>query len=645
MHVGADMALTADRRFRLVNDYARKLGYVSGFPTFQEADYGQGIVGGINLLPANVAEWQDVPRTTYGVYRIEDVPGLFRGAAAYATGQGFPGAYPNCHQQDHDAGVMYGTILIKPGMGESRDVPRTALGNPNVADVGAMMGAAADYAATNGFASAFPTFEVAVQDGVENYRLLLIYAGNSDWRDVPITDLYLLPPVDERTAVILCQFRNADGSLSPVAAAPAFYEQFFFGIGNGGLRDYYADVTHRRVNMVGSVYGWLDIGHTVDEHNAAMNQAQRRQAFNWGMQAARDAGKPVDDFPRQVVVINQDTDWGGISKGRSMLLPHKGGGYDAWSLSRAAHEFGHVLGVADAWRTKKSDGNTVDDPYSDFNCIMSYATNGARYTVTMQGITMEAGPGLNGVYTKTLDGIPPTRFVTVPAVGAAETIMLAPLTHADEEGALLIQIPPAFMRPNTYWVELHDPSNWDRAISTSQVVVHETRPGDGNSYVLEVDGVQSLGSPDDAALITPDGGICIAFVEKIGLQVSVRVWELAPNYLQEVRIAALVANPPEGDVFGERVVIRNDRRRAVNLWGWKLQDEANHPRSTPWTFVFPNFALRPGEDVTVWTKPGQNDRKNLFWGLNHGVWNNIKGDAALLFDDTGQWIDRRTYYP
>src|SRR3954467_13087706 len=41
MHVGA-MALTADRRLRLVNDYADKLGYVSGFPTFQEADYGQG---------------------------------------------------------------------------------------------------------------------------------------------------------------------------------------------------------------------------------------------------------------------------------------------------------------------------------------------------------------------------------------------------------------------------------------------------------------------------------------------------------------------------------------------------------------------------------------------------------------------------
>lgn len=641
------MALTDDRRFRLVNDYAAKLGYVAGFPNFREADNGKGVVGGVNLLPANVAEWQDVPRTTYGIYRIEDVPGLFRGAAAYATGQGFPGAYPNCHQQDHGAGVVYGTILIKPGMGETRELPASSLGNPDSTDVGAMMRAAADYAAANGFASAFPTFEVTDSGGgIVNYRLLLIYAGNSDWRDVLITDLYLLPPVDERTAVILCQFRNADGSLAPVRAPPDFYEQFFFGTGNGALRDYYADVTHGRVNLVGTVFGWLDIGHTVDEHKVDEHtQAQRVRAFNWAMQAAADAGILVDDFPRQVVVINQDTDWGGIITGRSMLLPDKLGGYDPWSLSRAAHEFGHVLGLADAWRTKRSGGITVDEGYSDFNCIMSYATNGARYTAPVLGIPTETGPGLNGVYTKMLNGIPESRLVTVPAVGAAETITLTPLTHADEEGALLIQIPPAFMRPNTYWVELHDPSNWDREIGTSQVVVHELRPGDNRSYVLEVDGVQSLASADDAALITPDGGICIAFVEKAGRQVSVRVWELAPNYLQEVRIASLVANPPEGDVAGERVVIRNDRRRAVNLGGWKLQDEANHPKSSPWTFLFPNFTLRPGEDVTVWTKSGQYDRNNLYWGLSHGVWNNVKGDAALLFDDTGQWIDRRTYYP
>jgi len=41
------MALGPDRRFRLVNDYASGRGFVSGFPNFHEADYGQGVVGGV----------------------------------------------------------------------------------------------------------------------------------------------------------------------------------------------------------------------------------------------------------------------------------------------------------------------------------------------------------------------------------------------------------------------------------------------------------------------------------------------------------------------------------------------------------------------------------------------------------------------
>ena len=47
---------------------------------------------------------------------------------------------------------MYGTILIKAGMGEARDVPGSELGDPDVTNVGVMMRAADNYAAANGFA-------------------------------------------------------------------------------------------------------------------------------------------------------------------------------------------------------------------------------------------------------------------------------------------------------------------------------------------------------------------------------------------------------------------------------------------------------------------------------------------------------------
>jgi hypothetical protein len=304
------------------------------------------------------------------------------------------------------------------------------------------------------------------------------------------------------------------------------------------------------------------------------------------------------------------------------------------------HEFGHVLGLDDSFSTKQSAGTTVDARYLDLHCIMSYATTGSRFPTTFLGRTMEAGPGLNGVYVNQLGGIPASRLRTVSAINAAVTVNLAPLAHADEEGELLIQIPPTLARPKSYWVELHDPSKWDRAVPNARVAVHETRMGDGGAYMLEVDGSQSLNLPSDPAFITPDGSIGIRLVSRSGLNAAVRIWELGPSRAQQVRIRSVVVNPPGDDVVGERVIIRNDRRTVVALAGWALRDERGHPQSNPWRFYFPNIFLGPGEDITVWTKQGTNNAENLYWGLNHAVWNNVGGDAAILIDQNGNEVSR-----
>jgi hypothetical protein len=47
-------------RFRATNDYAFNRGFVSGFPTFIDADYGSGVVCGTVLLKHAAAEWRDV---------------------------------------------------------------------------------------------------------------------------------------------------------------------------------------------------------------------------------------------------------------------------------------------------------------------------------------------------------------------------------------------------------------------------------------------------------------------------------------------------------------------------------------------------------------------------------------------------------
>jgi Lamin Tail Domain len=633
------MALSADRRFRLVNDYAGQKGYFAGFPNFHEADYGQGVVGGVHLLTSAVAEWRDVPRATYGVYHIEDVPALFRAAATYAASQGYPGAFPNCHQQDYGSGVVYGTILMKPGMAEWRDVLRSDLGNPSINDVGAMMRAAADYATAQGYAAAFPTFHQANHGAGVVYGVVLIPQGNAAWLDVLISDLYLMDPHDEPTCIVLCRFRDGNGQLTPTIADADFYRSYFFGRGNQGLRDYYADVTHGHTNLVGDVFDWLDIGHTLAEHSAVGGQTQRVQAFNWGLTAARAAGIAVDTYPRQVVVVNASSDWGGVNRGRSMLLPDSA---DAtWDHARAMHEFGHVLGLDDSFSTTTdAAGNVVDTRYQDFHCIMSYATTGSRYRTTFLGRSMEAGPGLNGVYANQLGGIPLSRLHVVPALGANRIVNLAPLGHPEEDGDLLAQIPPTLARPKTYWVEFHDRSDWDRAIPNSRVAVHETRAGSDGAFMLSVNGVGSLGAPGDPALVTPDGSIGIYLSSRSGRNATVRIWELGPTHAEEVRFLSVVVNPPDDDALDERVVIRNDRRTVVALAGWTLQDESNHPSSAPWTYRFPAVSLEPGADMTVWTKAGRSDASNLYWGLNHAVWNNKGGDAAILRNDRGDLIAR-----
>ena len=200
------------------------------------------------------------------------------------------------------------------------------------------------------------------------------------------------------------------------------------------------------------------------------------------------------------MVIDQDTDWGGVSLGSSMLLPHSAG--SQWSHSRAAHEFGHVLGLDDAFSTEMTPTGVVDTRYRDDHCIMSYATTGSCYQTMFLGRSMEAGPSLNGVYANQLGGIPMSRLNTVPALNAATTVMLAPLGHPEEEGDLLIQISPTLARRKTYWVELHDPSRWDRAVPNSRLAIHETRAGDGGAYLLDAGGVLEQ-SADEIRTIDP----------------------------------------------------------------------------------------------------------------------------------------------
>ncbi|HMQ29142.1 MAG TPA: lamin tail domain-containing protein [Chloroflexaceae bacterium] len=102
-------------------------------------------------------------------------------------------------------------------------------------------------------------------------------------------------------------------------------------------------------------------------------------------------------------------------------------------------------------------------------------------------------------------------------------------------------------------------------------------------------------------------------------------------------IAMIEFNPEGSDVAGEYVRIANGGAEPIDMAGWTLRDFASRH-----TYTFPAFTLAPGTEVQVWTKAGDDDAANLYWGQRAAVWNN-DGDTAVLADADGAEVATYTY--
>jgi hypothetical protein len=116
--------------------------------------------------------------------QIENVPAVVRAANRWAAAQGLPAAIPTFEQADHGNGVVYGIWTLKPSAVTWRDVPLATIGAAGLDDVGAMMRGASDYAANNGFAGGYPTFEEANYGNGVVVGINLLRPGAAIWRDV-----------------------------------------------------------------------------------------------------------------------------------------------------------------------------------------------------------------------------------------------------------------------------------------------------------------------------------------------------------------------------------------------------------------------------------------------------------------------------
>lgn len=626
--------MAEDRRFREVQRYADVHGFFAGFPNFHEADYGDGVVYGTILLRDTEAEWRDVPRSEYQVFHIEDIPGLFRSANDYAGRQGYPAAFPNCEQADHGQGVVYGTILMKPGTSEWRDVPRSDLGNPRIDDVPAMMRAANDYSGRNGFAAGFPTFHQADYGQGVVYGIVLLRPGVSTWRDVPAELLakYSAPP--RRWAILLCNLNDRP----PAATSRDRYVQFFTesGAGLGTAFDYWHDMSYGTEGLrEAGVLGFFQIPHSSAELLAITGSAQRQQAFNWGLEAARNANVRLSDFEHKIVLLNGGgNDHGAVGGGVTFVYADE----TALEPNFMFHEMGHEFGIDHSFGEQATPCRIGDDrpgAYCDPSDIMSWS-NVASF---QDALNRASGPSLNAMSRKRLGWLHQSRIRYLPAWGPAEAITLVALNRPDVEGHQMIVFVGTSRVDSTavsvYTVEFREKYGWDQGLNNSAVIVHEIR-SDGLVRLLTNNPRGTIRAGGEFVSPSPSTVIRVESIDATSHTARLRTWRLPAARTRNVRIFTILFDPRGPEPQGEFVLIQNDRASAVDLAGWTLSDEAQH------VYTFPSFTLPSGGTVKVWTGTGTNDADNLFWGRRQAIWNNT-GDIGVLHDVAGTEISRFAY--
>lgn len=175
---------TLRQRFTAAHDYARSRGFGTGYPNGHQLGYQEGLRVGTILLRPDAVEWRDLPASEIGNPADDDVWARFSRTNDWAAANGFETGFPNFHQADYGAGTVYGTMLVRLGRAEWRDVPAAEIGNPDPDDVVARFAAINDYAVRSGFMGGFPNGHSAVYDGNVVYGAFLLRGDAAEWRDL-----------------------------------------------------------------------------------------------------------------------------------------------------------------------------------------------------------------------------------------------------------------------------------------------------------------------------------------------------------------------------------------------------------------------------------------------------------------------------
>jgi len=650
-----------DRSFREVFSYAQTRGFGTGFPNFHQADYGLGVVHGTVLIGEPYYELRFVPIADFGTVNVTNVPGMMQAATRYAGAQSLGGAFPTFYRTPQADGEYVPLIALPSASVVAQRVSGDDLGNPDSTNVGAMFRAVAGYADTNGYPAGFPTFDLSTdQQGRIQFGVCLLRPEAAWTRDVPRSELALFSRDKSRFAILLCTFK--DQASHP--HEPGFYETFFteVGAGTSGAYDYWRDVSLGGIDVSQSmVFGWFKLDHELSELEVLSDPndpdspttfppeiATRDKIFEWGRDAAKREGVPLQDYPYTIVVCP-----GG---GHGAVALNKQGlciGYvnRTWEPGFCFHEMGHALGLphsrADGKTESCGPGNdkTVGaycDPYD----MMSW---GQVQTFDTDVVENGRGPGLNAVNLTKLDCLPDARVWRPKTWSFNEEIVLAALSRPDMDAFLAARFELSTIfstfgaTTDSFVIEYRQQERWDRGLRGNVVLIHRI-DDKGHSFLVDVrKNFYFLSEWDGFELpdASPRVRGRVISIDPAAHTATIQVWNSTLNLRPSLRIADIIANPPGSDMPEERVIIENTTSRDVGMNGWALTDLADHRYGFSQNFVLPS-----GRMATIWTKEGVDDPVTLNYFMNRRapIWNNT-GDTAILTTFWGSEVSRLVYLP
>jgi hypothetical protein len=356
-------------------------------------------------------------------------------------------------------------------------------------------------------------------------------------------------------SVLLCKFSDQTAEQHP----PSWFSNYLTeaGRGQGGLADYFHDVSDGGIDLQGSeVKGWYPMGVTLAQSQAAGKT--RWDRINDCIAAASAGGYNVPAGNRIVAIINGQVD-SGSAGGRVLLDPL------AWNVSFAAHEMGHGINLNHSfsddpyYKQQYGDYGEYDDPWD----LMS-AMNVFTHDVPVYD---NAPVGLNAEHLDRMGWQRRSEVLTFGADGSRRrTLTLTGLYQPGRGGIREVRVPFDAADPFRYYtVELRMKSGLDSGIPANVVLIHEVkrRGATPTTYLLRQRSAADrprtpscAASWDPACMISDRGRDPVQQVDAHGVRISVDSIDAASGTARVTIASNFADRCKQGFVWRE--VVRSD---------------------------------------------------------------------------------------